>query len=179
MSESKVNEKLSGLGAATPATAQVREEDSRTRAARRAAELEDHWGDNDRQASDKFYIDPRIIPDGWTYEYRRISIWGKPDPSYEVQLANAGWEPVPAYRHPEMMPAGYEGATIDQDGQRLMERPAVITQKAKARELATAREQVSGKEAQITGTPPGFDKNPGATLIRRSREATLPMPIPK
>src|ERR1700679_3928780 len=170
MSESKVNEKSAGLGAATRATEQVREEDPRTRAARRAAELEDHWGGDNYQTADKFYIDPRIVPDGWTYEYRRIAIWGKPDPSYEVQLANAGWEPVPAYRHAEMMPAGYEGATIDQDGQRLMERPAVITQKAKARELATAREQVAGKEGQITGAPPGFDKTPGATLIRRSRE---------
>jgi hypothetical protein len=176
------NDKTLGLGGivAPKPTEAVREEDPRTRAARRAAELEDHWGGDDRQTADKFKIDPKIVPDGWTYEFRRFSIWGKEDPSYQVQLANAGWDPVPAYRHPEMMPPGYEGATIDREGQRLMERPAVITHKANARDLSDARKQVGDKEAQITGQTIGaFDENKGATILRKSREATLPMPIPK
>ena len=172
-----------GLGgvAEKPAVAEhVREEDPRTRAARRAAELEDHWGGDDRQTADKFAIDPKIVPDGWSYEFRRVAIWGKEDPSYQVELAHAGWDAVPAYRHPEMMPANSKSATIDRDGQRLMERPLTITEKAKARDLQDARRQVGDKEAQITGTTYGpFDKNKDATMIRKSREATLPMPIPK
>jgi hypothetical protein len=176
MSNDKPTLGLGGTQTARPAA----EEDSRTRAARRALELEDHWGGDDRQTADKFKIDPKIVPDGWTYEFRRFTIWGKEDPSYQVELANAGWDPVPAYRHPEMMPPKYEGATIDREGQRLMERPTVITDKAKARDLSQARQQVGDKEAQITGQKIGaFDENKGATMIRRSREATLPMPIPK
>ena len=101
----------------------------------------------------------------------------------QVTLAQRGWDAVPAYRHPEMMPTGYKGATIDREGQRLMERPLEITNESKARELRKARSQVQQKEAQIKGAPAGdnspFDTtNKGAPLnnIRRSYEA---MPIPK
>lgn len=158
---------------------QAPEEDSHARAARRVAELEAHWGGDDYDSVDKFYIDPRIIPDGWGYEWKTLTVLGAENPGYQVSIAQSGWEPVPASRHPEMMPTGYTGGTIDRDGMRLFERPSVIIEKAKARELRKARQQVSQKEEQITGAPAGqnspFGKHP-QTGIRRSYEA---IPIPK
>ena len=105
--------------------------DPMERARRRAAELRSH-GSFDA-GSDKFAFDLSIIPPGWSYEWKRVTVMGASDPSYQVNLAQRGWEAVPASRHPEMMPLGYECGTIDRDGMRLMERPAIITEEARDR----------------------------------------------
>jgi hypothetical protein len=157
------------------------EEDPRTRAARRAAELHEHLGAGlDDDGVNEFYIDPRIIPDGWSYEYKRFTVLGAQDPSYQVSLAMKGWEAVPASRHPELMPDNYKGVTIDRKGMVLMERPAVITAEAVAREHRKAVGQVRQKEEQLNGAPPGTGPrdNKGTPMvnIKRSYEA---IPIPK
>jgi hypothetical protein len=168
--------------AAPRATNAAGEEDPRTRAARRALELREHGSIND-EGSDEFYIDPRVIPDGWSYEFKRLTVLGAPDPSYEVALALKGWEPVPASRHPEMMPASYRGNTIERKGMLLMERPAEITNEIKARDYRNARDQVGQKEAQLYGSPAGPNSpfapdNKGARLntIKRDYE---PISVPK
>jgi hypothetical protein len=158
------------------------EEDPRTRAARRTAELLEHQGDLD-QGIDDFYIDPRIIPEGWSYEWKRHTILNQEDPSYQVQLAQGGWEAVPAYRHPQLMPTNYSGNTILRKGMLLMERPLEITARARARDLFNARDQVRMKEAQLTGQPAGPNSpfsadNKGAPLVKINKSYE-PMPIPE
>ena len=152
-------------------------DDPRARAARRAAELREHGVLN--EGVDKFYIDPKIIPDGWSYEYKAFTVLGKEDPSYQVALRQSGWEPVPASRHPELMPIGYEGNTILREGQMLMERPLEITNERKQQDKVNAREQVRAKEEQLGAAPAGqFDRNNKGekmTTIKRSYE---PIPIP-
>jgi hypothetical protein len=177
-----------GLGAASvsqppkpQAPERFAEEDSRTRAARRAAELHEHLGAGmDDDGVNEFYIDPRIIPDGWSYEYKRFTVLGAQDPSYQVSLAMKGWEAVPASRHPELMPDTYKGVTIERQGMILMERPAVITAESIAREHRKAVGQVRQKEEQLNGSGPGeFGRdNKGTSLvnIKRSHEAIA---IPK
>lgn len=154
-------------------------DDPRARAAARAAELREHGGATD-DGLDEFYINPDIVPDGWGYEYKRLTVLGQPDPSYQVGLAQRGWEAVPASRHPELMPDGYTGNTIERHGQILMERPSEITDEVKARDLRRAREQVRGKEAQLSGTPSGTlprDSDPRtAPRIKKSFEAGMPIP---
>src|SRR5271156_6877177 len=76
--------------------------DPMERARRRAAELREH-GSFD-PGSDKFSFDVSMIPAGWSYEWKRFTVMGAHDPSYQVSLAQRGWEAVPASRHPEMMP---------------------------------------------------------------------------
>jgi hypothetical protein len=155
----------------------AREEDPRARAARRALELREHG--SLEEGTDKFYIDPRVIPDGWSYEWRTLTVLGKEDPSYAVNLARKGWEPVPRSRHPEMMPEGYPGNTIVRDGQMLMERPKEITDEAKAKEYRAARDQVRAKETQLSGAPAGqFERdNKGAPMasVKKSYE-TIKIP---
>lgn len=159
-----------------------REEDPRTRAARRAAELREHLGGLD-DGTDDFYVDPRIIPPGWTYEWKRHTTLGAEDPAYQVQIARAGWEAVPVHRHPEMMPSNYQGMTILRKGQILMERPQEIVDEARSIELRKARSQVRQKEQQLRGSPAGdnspFDPtNKGNSLVN-IKKSYEPMPIPK
>ncbi len=154
------------------------EEDPRIRAARRAAELREHGSLDD--GNDKFYIDPKIIPDGWSYEYKMFTVLGKEDPSYQVQLRQNGWEPVPVSRHPELMPVGYEGNTIIRDGQMLMERPLEITEERKQRDRRNAREQVQAKEEQLGAAPAGtFERNNKGEKLATIKKSYESIPIPK
>lgn len=144
--------------ARTPPPRKIAVEDPRARAAKRAEELREHLGDLD-QGSDEFYVDPKVIPPGWDYEWKRVSILGQEDPSYATQIARAGWEPVPVSRHIDMMPTNHKGTTIDRKGCRLMERPKEITDEVRNIEHRRAREQVRQKEAQLAGAPAGtFDR---------------------
>lgn len=150
--------------------------DPRARAAARAAQLRGHGSLDD--GDDKFFIPAHIIPDGWSYEYKRHTVYGAPDPSYEVSLAQKGWEPVPASRHPELMPPAYQGNTIIRDGLVLMERPAEITDERRRRDQMNARDQVRAKEEQLGAAPIGhFDRdNKGTPLakIKKSVEVGIP-----
>jgi hypothetical protein len=155
-------------------------DDPRARAAARAQELRDHGSLSDAGANDRFYIDPRIIPDGWTYEWRRHSVLGQENRSYAVVLANAGWESVPASRHPELMPKGYTGESILNEGLMLMERPTEIVDEMRKRERFEAKKQMGDKEAQIAGTPPPGTAprdNKGAPLfnVKRTYEPLIPV----
>lgn len=136
-----------------------REEDPRARAERRAAEIRKHLSNDVSDGADRFYINPDSIPDGWSYEWKRKTIWGKEDPAHEVELARKGWEAVPASRHPEMMPKG-NWQTIERDGMILMERPKELTDEAHSGNLRAARLQVKAKEAQLNQAPEGtFERN--------------------
>jgi hypothetical protein len=165
--------------AATLASRPLAEDDPRARAAKRAAELREHLGDAD-EGPDNFYIDPRIIPDGWSYEWKTLEVLGKPNPSYQVNMARKGWEAVPRSRHPELMPDNYPGETIVRDGMILMERPLEITQDAQKREYQEARQQVRAKEIQLGAAPDHqFERNNKGTplaSVKKSREAVIPIP---
>lgn len=144
----------------------------------RAEEIRNRMRENEESANlyDEFYIDPRMIPEGWDYNWKRQEIAGQPDPAYEVELLQAGWEPVPSERHPSMVPPGHKGP-ITKKGMILMERPSEISNLAKQRELSTAREAVAAKERALGMSSSGqFERDPSKTGVRKSFE---PMNIPK
>ncbi len=156
----------------------LREEDPRARAKQRAEELRGHLGEV-VDGTDDFYISQDIIPDGWTYEWKRHTTYGAEDPTYQVALARSGWTPVPATRHPEMMPHNTESRTILRKGMILMECPKEIIDERKDAELRKARMQVRAKEQQIAGTPDGTmtrDHAQARPQIKKSYEA---IPIPE
>lgn len=105
--------------------------------------------------ADKFYIDPKTIPVGWDYQWRRISCLNERDPGYEVMLYQQAFTPVPAKRHPEMSPPGFSGDTIERDGLLLMERPMRLTKEAQLEDLEEARARVASRKLQLGETPPG------------------------
>lgn len=157
---------------------EVREEDSRARAARRAAEIRGHIGDMD-QGTDEFFVDPNIIPEGWTYEWKRLSILGQEDATHQIYLARMGWEPVPARRHPGMMPASWSKGTIERKGMILMERPTEVVEEARRIQNKAAKDQVRAKEAQIAGTPDGTMTRDHAMARPKINKSFEAMPIPK
>ena len=130
------------------------EDDSRARAKQRADQLRGHLGEV-VDGTDEFYISPDVIPDGWTYEWKRNTIYGAEDPAYQVALARSGWTPVPTSRHPDMMPHDANSGIISRKGCVLMECPKEIIDERKEAELRKARQQVRQKEAQLSGTPDG------------------------
>jgi hypothetical protein len=157
-------------------------EDPRSRAARRAFELREHLGNFD-QGVDEYKIDLRVIPDGWSYEWKAESVLGQEQTSYMVGLAQRGWEAVAAARHPDMMPKGYDPkGPIKKKGQILMERPLEITKEVEEIEKRKARAQVNQKEAQLNNAPTGqFSRdNKGTPLASVKREYGYePIAIPK
>lgn len=153
------------------------EEDPRERAARRAKEVREHLGGLD-EGTDEFVCP--AAPAGWTYEWKRHSVMGQHDPAHQIHLARQGWEPVPAKRHPEMMPIANSNGTIERKGMILMERPTELVEESRMIEQRKALGQVRTKEAQLAGTPDGTlprDAHPNTKpQIKKSFEA---MPIPE
>lgn len=155
-------------------------EDHLARAEARMAELDGHL-DNIGDASDRFYVNPDIIPDGWAYNWKRVAIVGKPDPSYEMATARQGWESVPAQRHSELMPHGYMGDTIDIEGLRLMERPKQIDDMRRTQDQRDAKNQIRIKEQQLGNAPPGTlqrEDAKGRSQVRLNKSYEN-IPIPK
>lgn len=153
-------------------------ESSEDRAAKRAAEIRGHIGDMD-EGVDEFYIPPDSMQDGWTYEWKRKSVMGQEDASYLVSLRRLGWEPVPAARHPEMMPMGGSAETIERKGMILMERPTEITEEVKRIEARKARAQMQQKQAQLGEAPAGHfarenKGNPLAKISKSYEPITIP-----
>ena len=130
----------------------------------------------DSQMYDEFYIDPRIIPEGWDYNWKRESIAGQIDDDHLVEMCMAGWEPVDVKRHPHMMPVGYTGP-IRKKGMILMERPMEITNMAQDRELSTAREAVIAKERALGLSPAGtFERDRAKSGVKKSYQ---PINVPQ
>jgi hypothetical protein len=147
-------------------------------AAKRAAELQDHSKTD--SGSDEFFVELGIIPDGWSYEWKRHTLLGAEDPAHQVALARKGWEIVPASRHPEMMPLGYTGGMILRKGVVLMERPLVITEEARAIENRRARLQVRAKEEQLSAAKPGeFERSNKGNEMTKIKKGYEAMPIPE
>jgi hypothetical protein len=157
---------------------EMRDESPRAAAERRAAEIMGHV-DFSADASDDFYIAPDMVPDGWTYEWKRKTVYNQEDPAYQIQLARMGWTPVPASRHPEMMPSGWQAATIERKGQTLMERPEVITDRVKAKDKEAARNQVRIKEAQLNSAPDGQFGREHPNLANKVKKSYSPMVVPE
>lgn len=158
----------------------LREDDPRARAAARAAFLLDDGRIESfvDQMGDAFGIDRSIIPPDWDYEWKTLTVYNQENPAYQVKLANTGWEPVPAARHPEMMPDGWKGSTITRDGMILMERPLRVTQRVREIEAKKASDQLRVKELQLGHVPDGqFERsNKGQDMItvkRHSEQAIL------
>ena len=161
--------------------AEVREDSPAERAAKRVAEIRAHRQGLDLDNTDQYSIDPYMVPEGWSYEWKRKSIYNQEDPSYQVKLADGGWTPVPANRdsrHKALMPTGNYN-TIERDGMILMERPKELTDEAKAIELRRARNQVRAKEQQLSTAPDGTLSRDDARVRPQVKKSYEAMPIPQ
>lgn len=158
-----------------------REETSRERADRRAAEIMGHLEGALDEGEDELALDNIAVPDGWSYEWKRQTVYGKSDPAYDTRLAKTGWEEVPASRHPAMMPKGHRGS-ITRDGLVLMERPKAITDRVKKIMYDRARGAVRLKEQQLNESPQGtfarVDEAGRPTARVRTTHSPVEIPVP-
>lgn len=107
--------------------------------------------------SDRFHIPAHLIPEGWTYEWKRETLYGQEDPAHMIAMGENGWTPVDASVHPGyFMPKNYSGP-IRRDGMILMERPKELTEEARAEDVALARAQMRAQSEQLgLQLPKGF-----------------------
>lgn len=162
------NEELAKI----PLTQEEKDRLSLQAALSRAAEIEEN-DDRGVNGGDKFAYDRRIIPAGWEYQWRTDTVLNQRDPSYQVELQKMGWKPVPASRHPEMMPIGWTSDYIIRGGQILMEMPKAIVDRARIMEHRRALDAVRVKEDQLNSTPAG-----GFSRRGQASKSFGPMEIP-
>lgn len=161
----------------TPVRPDMRPPTSVELAKKRADEILENLGGS-QETMDKFKIADGLAPDGWVYEWKRRTIYNMEDPAYQVTLRRTGWETVPLSRHPEMMPVGWKGTTIELDGMVLMTRPKEVHDYMKGLDDQRARYQVRAKEQQLKSAPDGQfgrDHAQAQPKIKKSFEA---VPIP-
>jgi len=127
-------------------------------------------------STDIFHIPPEIVPKNWDYQWNVIEVLGQAQTAMTLAMAENGWRPVPAGRHKGMfMPASYpENGDIVRDGQRLEERPLILTLEARKEERMKADRQMRDQQEQLGLTqkmPDGFSReNPN--LHRMERQGT-------
>lgn len=124
---------------------------------------------------DRFFIPPEIIPQGTSYEWKRMSVFGKEDTQHQVHLARNHWKPVPAGRHPELSGgvAGDERPIVI-DGLILMERPKYLTDEARAEDQFNANRQVAQQLErldQIEGIGKDFEQTRPSVVRTYERNA--------
>ena len=164
-----------------PMRESMRESDL-ARAERRAAEILGAINTLD-DGVDEFRIDRDMVPEGWSYEWKRKTVMGQEDVGYQTALARSGWEPVDVNKdskHRALMGADWKGQTIERKGMILMERPKSITDEARRLESRRARGQVQIKEEQLTAAPPGqFERTNQDSSLAKVKKGYEPMPIPE
>jgi hypothetical protein len=158
-----------------PMRAEMREPDPRSAAAKRAQEILENIGQADEGQDD--FRTPKA-PDGWTYEWKRNTLFNQEDPAYMTSLLRTGWEAVPAKRHPEMMPIGAM-KSIERKGMILMERPAEVTRKFEEADKRRARLQMRAKEEQLGSAPQGQFGRDHAQAAPKINKSYEPLPVPK
>lgn len=163
---------------APPQRAAMRDEDPREAAARRAAEILGNFDGTEGGGGNEF--DAPAPPPGWCYEWKVKTVLNQEDPGRTMAYRRTGWNEVPFKRHPEMMPVGYKGTTIERKGMVLMERPKEITDRFKEKDRQAARNQVQAKEAQLSQAPSGhFERNNKDAPLARIKKGYEPVEIPE
>lgn len=123
-------------------------EDPREAAKRREQEILGTGNLDNIDEPDEYWIDPKFIPDGWSWEWKRYSVLNEIQQSHINSLKRTGWEFVPPDKYP-IIP-GVNGMIVHR-GNALMERPASITAMMMDRDRRMAKLVMDNKAAQIEG----------------------------
>ena len=91
----------------------------------------------------KLYIDPTRIPKGSVYAWVREYIQGEPDDNNVQERLMGGWKPVPADRHPELVPPTLPGR--EQDTGNVIRRGGLILLELSRKEFADRRAEIQAE----------------------------------
>lgn len=130
--------------------APVKTQEATKKAVARPTMSLDQWKDfsytNDAEETFAYNVDPSLIPDGFSVEWKRVEIYGKPDQKNITISESKGWRPYPADLYESLggklavRPTG--NAIEDGHGMQLMIRPMEYTKRAEAENYARATGKV-------------------------------------
>lgn len=143
--------------------------------ARAEARIRQLRGNPDLQGQERDKYWAPNPPEGFDYQWKLKSVMNQDDIDRIRQNEMNGWEPVPLARHPELMPRGWKGDTIEVGGLVLMERPMLFTQEAREEERRAARDAVMTKEAQMRE---GRSGDLGRREVNRFSKSRAPIDVP-
>lgn len=126
--------------------------------------------------NDALYIDTSKFPDGWTYEWKRRTVYGEENPAYNMSLAENGWEHVKASDHPELQT---KPGAIERGGLCLMRRPDYLTEEAREEDRYVAENQVK-RQAASMGYDLGNERgtnHPSAKRVSHTRTEYVPISV--
>src|SRR5258708_4301143 len=126
-----------------------------------------------RTGENRFTHDTSLQPPDMAYEWKRVSIWNRPDEEHQINMRNNGWTPVPASRHPELAGlAPTKDGVIIRRGQMLMERAKELTVQSRLADKNRALEQVQTQLQRVghESRQRGFDK----TKVRHGEFSEIP-----
>lgn len=120
-----------------------------------------------------YYVDPKLIPDGWSVEWKALTFNGQEDPQRRVHTVHAknGWHIAPRSLFDALDPGG-TSAHIERGGQVLMMREKVLTDEAVEENRRQAMMAVRSKEEQLGVAPSGgFERT---ARVTKSWEQSVP-----
>lgn len=123
-----------------------------------------------RPDSSPFNLDRRIIPEGYDYEWKCESIYGRPERVHMNELRENHWVPVPAARHPDMAEPGDSCIRLP-SGEILMERPKYLSEEAHIEQIMEGLAPLQKQEEVLFGTRPG-EMTRNHPSVRRSSYIT-------
>ena len=117
-----------------------------------------HLRKDDADEVDPKYIPPELIPEGWTFQWKNVTVLGQPIeelvPGYRATMEMNHWEPVPAALLRSILPRSYTGRTVEMGGQMLMMQQTYLAEQSKSRNEKNANDlmQSSAKKLGVAGT---------------------------
>lgn len=132
-----------------------------------------------KNTDNAFHINPDLIPDGISLEWKRWSLLGQTNTSltgamYISKMQQQGWETMTAEEFPEILPEGANPSDpIEVEGLLLMARPAELTNAAHA-ELKTESDARIRDRMRAIGS--GSD---GHAPLSGRIETEIGIPVPK
>lgn len=134
---------------------------------------------DDTAERDRYFVPPELIPEGFSVEWKRTEVLGKPDRRNLVQIETAGWRPAPADMFREMLPSGYTGDTVeDGEGMMLYIRPMHFTKAAMDDQYKTATKKVKDYENATLNDLSTAHKSVPKTVSAFSRSYEKSIPVP-
>ena len=129
------------------------------------------------ETDDKFGGAQALAPSGFTYQWCRVEVYGKPDPGNIAMLEQRGWRAVPNSRHiGRWMPSDATGPIVV-DGNMLMELPTPLYDAKRRFQERQAKGAVHDLQAQMIYAPPGTaprDAHPRTKpLVRHTYERPM------
>lgn len=100
-----------------------------------------------KRSTDPLFIDKKIIPPGYSYEFKAFKAYGEEQDAHVQGLMENHWTPVPKGRHP--------GLVVKHGDLVLMERPDYLTQEARIEDYEIATQQVESVNGNLRTSKEG------------------------